>query len=300
MFKLIPIKDFEKSDLNKDPKCDKRKGDDDDDGGDDDDEDGGGGGGGGAGARKKRSIKDIIDSSSLENTEFEPSKHYVAEQKFLQKGSGTTPIWLPNERGLPQFSRGSRIKKSHDDLSRILNDNSISDDLKVRLYTMFRKKYTNAVNARESDGDDDDDYLVDDGDYITKGKKRERERVEVVRDIVEKMAPGLKRENAQRIINVLARNKKHLGWDYKGTIQRPPHRNLELVENMENLLKIMLHRNRGTALEVDVVADLVKPFFRDVEEFIMNDKLIREIKRKLVVDRRDLPQYVSWYKMWNK
>ena len=284
MFKLIPIKDFEKSDLNKDPKCDKQK---------DGDDDGGGG------APKKRSIKDIIDSNSLENTEFEPSKHYVAEQKFIQKGSGTTPIWLPNERQLPQFSKGSRIKKSYDDLSRILNDNSISDDLKVRLYTMFRKKYTNAVNARESDGDDDD-YLEDDGDYITKGKKRERERVGVVRDIVDSMPPGLKRENAQRIINVLARNKKHLGWDYKGTIQRPPHRNLEVVENMENLLKIMLQRNRGTALQVDVVADLVKPFFRDVEEFIMNDKLIREIKRKLVVDRRDLPQYVSWYKMWNK
>ena len=33
MFKLIPIKDFEKSDLSKDPKCDKQKGDDDDDGG---------------------------------------------------------------------------------------------------------------------------------------------------------------------------------------------------------------------------------------------------------------------------
>ena len=42
MFKLIPIKDFEKSDLNKDPKCDKRKGDDDDD---DDDNDGDGDGG---------------------------------------------------------------------------------------------------------------------------------------------------------------------------------------------------------------------------------------------------------------
>ena len=41
-FKLVPIKDFEKSDLNKDPKCHKGKddGDDDDgdDGGDDDDD----------------------------------------------------------------------------------------------------------------------------------------------------------------------------------------------------------------------------------------------------------------------
>ena len=286
MFKLIPIKDFEKSDLNKDPKCDKQKGDDDDD-------DGGGGG-----APKKRSIKDIIDSNSLENTEFEPSKHYVAEQKFIQKGSGTTPIWLPNEKQLPQFSKGSRIKKSYDDLSKILNDNSISDDLKVRLYTMFRKKYTNAVNVRESD--DDDDYLEDDGDYITKGKKREREQVGAIRDIADSMPAGLKREYAQRIINILARNKRHLGWDYKGTILHPPHRDLDAVENMKTFFQIMLQRNRGTPLQVDVVADLVKPFFRDVEQFILNEKLIREVNKKLVGNRRNLPQYVSWYKMWNK
>merc|ERR1712228_503217 len=93
-----------------------------------------------------------MGSNSLENTEFEPSKHYVAEQKFIQKGSGATPIWLPNEKQLPQFSRGSIIKKSYDDISNILNDNSISDDLKVRLYTMYRKKYNNAINERELGG----------------------------------------------------------------------------------------------------------------------------------------------------
>ena len=123
-FKLVPIKDFEKSDLNKDPKCHKGKDDDDDENA----------------SAPQRTIKDIIDSNSLENTEFEPSKHYVAEQKFIQKGSGATPIWLPNEKQLPQFSRGSRIKKSYDDISNILNNNSISDDLKVRLYAMARKK----------------------------------------------------------------------------------------------------------------------------------------------------------------
>ena len=57
-----------------------------------------------------------------------------------------------------------------DDLSKILNDNSISDDLKVRLYTMFRKKYNNAVNVRESDDDDDGADLEDDEDFIMKRK----------------------------------------------------------------------------------------------------------------------------------
>merc|ERR1711917_207683 len=160
MFKLVPIKDFEKSDLNKDPKCDKGRDDNDDENA----------------SAPQRTIKDIIDNNSLENTEFEPSKHYVAEQKFIQKGSGATPIWLPNEKQLPQFSRGSRIKKSYDDICNILNDNSISDDLKVRLYTMYRKKYNNAINVRESDDDDDDDDDEDDDeDIMRKRKSKQRE-----------------------------------------------------------------------------------------------------------------------------
>merc|ERR1712240_783016 len=201
MFKLVPIKDFEKSDLNKDPKCDKGRD-------DNDDEDG---------CAPQRTIKDIIDSNSLENTEFEPSKHYVAEQKFIQKGSGATPIWLPNEKKLPQFSRGSRIKKSYDNISNILNDNSISDDLKVRLYTMYRKKYNNAINVRESD-EDDDGVVSDDEDFIVKRKSKQRELVGVIRDIVEQLPAGRKQRIAYKTINILTKNKRHLSWDFDGTI----------------------------------------------------------------------------------
>ena len=281
MFKLVPIKDFEKSDLNKDPKCDKQKGDDDDDG-----------------CAPQRSIKDIIDSNSLENTEFEPSKHYVAEQKFIQKGSGATPIWLPNEKQLPQFSRGSRIKKSYDDISNILNDNSISDDLKVRLYTMYRKKYNNAINVRESDEDDDDDG-VEDVDFIVKRKSKQRELVGVIRDIVDKLPAGRKQRIAYKIINILTKNKRHLSWDFDGTILHPPHRDLDEVVNMKKFLDIILYRNKGSRVQIGVVADLIKPFFKDVEPFILNEKLLNKIGKTVNV-KGNLPQYVSWYKMWNK
>merc|ERR1712240_369211 len=237
MFKLVPIKDFEKSDLNKDPKCDKGRD-------DNDDEDG---------CAPQRTIKDIIDSNSLENTEFEPSKHYVAEQKFIQKGSGATPIWLPNEKQLPQFSRGSRIKKSYDDISNILNDNFISGDLKVRLYTMYRKKYNNAVNVRESDEDDDDD----DEEFIVNRKSKQRELVGAIRDIAEKLPAGKKQRNAYRIINILTKNKKHLSWDFDGTILHPPHRDLDEVGNMKKFFYIILYRNKGSTMQIGVVADLI-------------------------------------------
>merc|ERR1712240_921520 len=162
-------------------------------------------------------------------------KHYVAEQKFIQKGSGTIPIWLPNEKQLPQFSRGSRIKKSYDDISNILNDNSISDDLKVRLYTIFRKKYNNAVNVRESD--EEDDVLEDDEDFIVKRKSRQRE-------LAEKLPACKKQRNAYKIINILTKkyNKRHLSWDFDGTILHPPHRDFYEVGHMKNFFYIILYK----------------------------------------------------------
>ena len=289
MFKLVPIKDFEKSDLNKDPKCDK--------GGDDNDDDGG---------APQRSIKDIIDSNSLENTEFEPSKHYVAEQKFIQKGSGAaTPIWLPNEKQLPQFSRGSRIKKSYDDISNILNNNSISDDLKVRLYAMARKKYKNAMSVGETDdddggGDEDADDDEEDG-YVSVRKKRknkQRELAGVIRDIVDKVPIGKKQKIAYKIMNVLGKNKRHLRWDLDGTILHPPHRNLDEIVNMKMFLDLVLYKNRGSVKQLGVVADLIKPFFKDFEPLILNEKLLNKARKTAKV-KGNLPQYVSWYKSWN-
>jgi len=279
MYKLIPMKDFEKSDLNKEPKCDKEN--------DKPDE---------KPTVPQRSIQDIVDANSLENTEFEPSKHYVAEQKFIQKGSGTTPIWLPNERQLPQFSRGSRIKKSYDDISNILNDNSISDDLKVRLYTMFRQKYNNARNVRESD---EDDGLEDDEDLIVKRKSKQRELVGALRDIAEKLPAGKKQRNAFRIIHILTKNKRHLRWDFDGTIIHPPHRDLEEIGNMKKFFEIILYKNKGSPVQVEVVADLIKPFFREMEQFIENEKVVKKLAKGLK-NKGNLPQYVSWYKMWNK
>ena len=52
-------------------------------------------------------------------------------------------------------------------------------------------------------------------------------------------------------------------------------------------------------MQIGVVADLIKPFFRDVEQFILNEKLIKKIGKGLKV-KGYLPQYVSWYKMRNK
>ena len=68
---------------------------------------------------------------------------------------------------------------------------------------------------------------------------------------------------------------------------------------MKKFFEIILYHNKGSQMQIGVVADLIKPFFRDVEQFILNEKLIKKIGKGLKV-KGNLPQYVSWYKMWNK
>ena len=163
---------------------------------------------------------------------------------------------------------------------------------------MYRKKYNNATNARESD-EDDDGVEDDDEDFIVKRKSKQRELVGAIRDIVEKLPAGKKQRIAYKIINILTKNKRHLSWDFDGTILHPPHRDLDEVVNMKKFLDIILYRNKGSRVQIGVVADLIKPFFKDVEPFILNEKLLNKIGKTVNV-KGNLPQYVSWYKMWNK
>ena len=230
-YKLIPIRDFEKSDLNR--KEDKICGDVEK-------------------AKKeaeekevnekdkpKRTIRDIV-SDNLANTQFEPSRHYVADIKFPQKGAGDQmPIWLPNENQLPEFSKGFRIKKTHDEIDTILNNNEISDDLKIKLYTIFRKKYNNARkigNYEDDEGADADDEDDDDREDVMRGRKRGwKVSLKTIRDIVDDL-PASKQRHANRLVNIFMKNRKHLSWDMKGDIIRPFHRDIDVIENIKKII----------------------------------------------------------------
>ena len=97
----------------------------------------------------------------------------------------------------------------------------------------------------------------------------------------------------------MTKNKRHLRWDFDGTIIHPPHRDLEEIGNMKKFFEIILYKNKGSPVQVEVVADLIKPFFREMEQFIENEKVVKKLAKGLR-NNGNLPQYVSWYNMWNK
>ena len=154
----------------------------------------------------------------------------------------------------------------------------------------------------DDDDDDDDDGDKDDydgdEDFVRKRKTKQRELAGVIRDIVDKVPVGKKQRIAYKIMNVLGKNKRHLRWDLDGTILHPPHRNLDEIVNMKMFLDLVLYKNRGSVKQLGVVADLIKPFFKDFEPLILNEKLLNKARKTAKV-KGNLPQYVSWYKSWN-
>ena len=68
---------------------------------------------------------------------------------------------------------------------------------------------------------------------------------------------------------------------------------------MKKFFEIILYKNKGSPVQVEVVADLIKPFFREMEQFIENGKVVKKLAKGLR-NNGNLPQYVSWYNMWNK
>ena len=261
-YKLVPIAAFAKSDLNR-TNTD----------------------GGEVTEIPKRSVRSIIEDN-LENTDFNPSTHHVAEQKYPQQGGGgENPLFLPNTNILPQFSKGSRIKKSYDDTLNILNDDSLSDDLKIKLYTLMRHKYNAVRRGGDGAGDGEDE------EFGKTGSATQQQVLRAIRDIADNFPPN-KQPNAYKIINVLLKNKRYIDWDIKGYITHPITRDVDIISHMKNFLVLLLYQNKGGRKQIELVAEIVRPFYRDIEKYVTNEKVRREMESRPYNVR--LSKYVAW------
>ena len=66
----------------------------------------------------------------------------------------------------------------------------------------------------------------------------------------------------------------------KGSILHPFHRDMDTIENVKKLLEILVYKQRGSVEQDDVVADLITPFSRQMEGFINNEKVNKELDRR--------------------
>ena len=124
-------------------------------------------------------------------------------------------------------------------------------------------------------------------------RKRESNSYRAIRDIVDDL-PASKQRHGNRLISIFMKNRKHLNWDMRGFIIKPYHRDMDLIQNMKKLIEILVYKQRGNAEQIILAADLISPFSRQMEGFITNIKVTKELEKRR--NKINLTKYVSWYK----
>ena len=244
----------------------------------------------------ERSVKDIIESN-LRNTNFAPSKHYTADFKIgkpVQNGSGggvlthlREPVLFPRKDVLPEIG-GFKFKLPDQDLRDVLDNNSIPDEVKAKLYMILQRKYARAKtdngDGRDSEFEEGDDY--DGGNTDNSSSRR------ILNKVIAKLhsSHGVK---AYRLAEILMRERKSVRWDPDGNITHPVIRNIGSFDLSTLVKTIIQAKKNGREKNVLIAARIVKPFFNKlVEDRVIGNKLLSKslVKTKPQVAAK----YIAW------
>ena len=238
-------------------------------------------------ADNRRILKDVMEQNEVEINENDINIpfHYVTDMKNTPLKGGedkqkNIPIFLPDAAYLPEYSRGRNLRKSYDDMSDILYSKDIPDEIKIKLYHIFRDKYENVrkpVRINMESG------IQSDTENESDNNSRILERILA-------RLPENKQELGSTVGDILY-NDDMIKWSKYGYITSPPTPREQQMD-LNKLLKILIYRNTGTQNEIDLVYSIVKPIFNILEPYILNRKLIK--KHDESIQNKRLTKYVAW------
>ena len=257
----------------------------------------------------RRSIKNIIESDVGNNNKshFKPSTHFVAEfnsaipnqqqqqqqqQQHQQakmsylKGKGindeTTannniPLFLPESNELPEHSKGAMIKKKYDNVTNILNDTSIPESLKLKLYLLLRSKYDKACNMPNTDIDEissdsgNMSALTNAGSTMPKGKQ----------------------QDVKKLIDILSMQ-DYLSWDQFGNIIStiPGASKFDLT----HIMKMILYKDYGEENDLVILSKLIRPYINKLvkQQIVHNERLLNTPYFKGYHKTERQTRYMPW------
>ena len=233
----------------------------------------------------ERILRDVIEQDPAKmsrNCEISPSFQYVADVengpfKGGQAGSREkVPLFLPDATALPEYSKASNLQKSYEDMTDILYSKDIPDEVKIKLYHIFRDKYENVRNPGGT-ADDSEDVNAD------------ADRSYALQRILSRL-PDNKKDLGNAVGEILY-NEQSIKWDKYGSFTMPKLMRNEI--DLWKLLNILIYKNSGSKKEITEAHEIVRPIFNSLEPYVMNRKLIKMHEHVLNNDRR-LSRYVAW------
>ena len=232
-----------------------------------------------------RSVRDILESN-LQDTNFEPSTHYTADFKL---GKPSSPVegfghpettFLGDSGILQKKNHNVKLKSIDQDLRELLNNDKISDDLKIKLYTILQRRYEHARNYT--------DQVKTDNDVDSLGENSPQR---VLNDIILSL-PNSKTSSGKNLAEILINEYKHIRWDVDGNIIFPKLSHLGAFD-LEYLIRAILY-STSSEKHTQLAAKLVRPFLYKLQKknVIGNYKLTEYMEKEKPISI--MSKYVAW------
>lgn len=189
-------------------------------------------------------------------------------------------MWVhQDDETLPQFSKQSKIENSLENYLKILNSKDISDDLKVKLATIYKQKYDRSrhhdlYKDSEYDADDEDDSDV----IIGNSQNTHYTGQEVAIALALAKSTVTKMPLLKKLADELMKHTKYINWNHKGVLTHPQRYRYTPHLNLTTMLDIMINkRNKATPTEMGIILNIIRPFYREIKPHLKNEKIINQI-----------------------
>ena len=227
----------------------------------------------------KRTIGEIQESNinfheDMRSPEFmstTPPKGENVSRGGMKYEKQNVPIWTSGDSStLPEFSQAANLRSSFKGMQNVLENKNISDHLKVKLYQIFRDKYD---KIRTLDDDDSND-IEDDGAILASDAK-----MVILMKIIDEVKSRYNKSLARALGNVMISQPKNIAWDKFGNITKPKI-GMEESLNLQELIEILISKRRGTVRQLNVVRNVIKPFYGKINSYIRNGKILKQMFSK--------------------
>ena len=162
------------------------------------------------------------------------------------------PVFLPNADELPEYSKGARIKKTFDNVSNILNDPTIPESLKLKLYLLLRSKYDMARNKPDIDNINNENEISFDSSNMAALSK------------AASSLPKNKLGDAKKLAEILS-SKDYLAWDQFGNIIAPNIPGMHKFD-LSRVMRLILYKDAGTQKQISMVSKMPKPYVNELAQ----------------------------------
>ena len=169
-----------------------------------------------------------------------------------------------------------------------MDDETIPEDLKIKLYTHHKRKYNGAREDIGKNIADEDDGGYEDNNY----------KVNIVKSLkatplfhfVDNLSNNKKALGA-KVADVILQNTRYIRWDHMGNLTHPGISNIHQL-SLKRFIDILIYRKRGLECGIEMVSTIIKPFREALAPYIQNTELANHVHNR--IQEAKPSKYVSW------